>query len=317
MTSSSMFRPKVDVVIPVKDGEQFIAEAIQSVLDQTYFVNRIYIVDDDSKDSTVKVCQKFVKTDTRIEILKNIGRGVSAARNTGLSASSADYVAFLDSDDKWLRQKIELQILRIQKYHNSNALVYVGYSYIDKDSAPLNGGALPTKEGNLFIDLLIHRYSLTSSASGVLAPREIIQRVGGFDENMWWGEDWDLWVRLAKELPCLMVDSKLVEIRIHSQSSQRRERKNLAQDIFLQHSILFSKWPKYILRSFWFMRFYVAELASALSPHVKRPLRSFSVWRDLFDISPVLFILGLVLMPIVLIIIPYRFCKKHLFRMFK
>src|SRR5947209_13220762 len=99
----------VSVIIPTYNHGRFIADAIESVLAQTYPVSEIIVVDDGSTDETQEVVEKFGE---KVRYIEQANAGVSAARNTGIENSDGDLVAFLDADDTWLPEKIEKQVAK-------------------------------------------------------------------------------------------------------------------------------------------------------------------------------------------------------------
>lgn len=104
---STMSGIRVAVVIPAYNARNYLAQTLQSVIDQTHRALEIVIVDDGSTDDTASICRHFAASDPRIRIVSTENRGVAAARNTGIEASKSDYIAFLDADDLWHRTYIE------------------------------------------------------------------------------------------------------------------------------------------------------------------------------------------------------------------
>ena len=106
-----MKEPLVSIIMPAYNAEKYIEESIKSVCDQTYENWELLIIDDCSKDNTLQIVQKFSKVDERIKCLNQItNSGVAKARNRGLKESRGEYIAFLDSDDLWEKEKLEKQI---------------------------------------------------------------------------------------------------------------------------------------------------------------------------------------------------------------
>ena len=114
---------KVSVIIPVYAAEKYIAATVQTVLEQTYNNFELLIVDDGSPDKSIEICQQF--TDSRIRIIRQVNRGVAAARNNGIRHSQGEYIAFLDADDLWLPEKLEKHINHLE----SSPAVGVSFSY--------------------------------------------------------------------------------------------------------------------------------------------------------------------------------------------
>ncbi len=212
---------KIDVIIPVWNGEKFIINAIDSVLNQTFLPHKIIVVDDGSNDKTYSLVSKYAENSkVEIRIIKKVNGGLSSARNTGIKESTVDFVAFLDADDVWLPDKLKKQIEKynLSKFKNLG-LVYCDYDVIDSKGiikyknykSPLDKKKM---RGKVFKKLL-ERNQITSSGSGVLIKREVFKAVGLFDEKLKWGEDWDMWLRIAEKFEVDFVPEILVHIRKH------------------------------------------------------------------------------------------------------
>ena len=199
-----MTERRVSVVIPVFNGERFLAEALESVFAQTVPPAEVIIVDDGSSDGSVAVAGTFPGA----TVLELPHRGVSAARNTGVRASSGDYLAFLDADDTWGTTKLERQ-LELSRSNPDAGIVMVrqGYRFEGPVPAwfrgPTDGGSEPGFQ-----------------PSGWFMPRETWERVGLFDETMTHSEDTD-WLARATDLGIrsAMVEEVLVIHRIHDQNA--------------------------------------------------------------------------------------------------
>ena len=204
---------QVDVIIPTYNSMPYLQHAIQSALSQSFQDIRIFIVDDGSTDET----QAYVGTinDERLVYLRKENGGPSSARNRGIEASDAPYVAFLDSDDLWEKEKIERQLQVITEGHG---LVYCHQKTLDESGAVI--GSLEAKlRGSIFDDLLTGT-GIVGSDSSALVRRNIIAAVGGFDERLWFGEDWDLWLRVARKHSVDFVAEYLVGIRVRKGALQ-------------------------------------------------------------------------------------------------
>ncbi len=123
MSSTSSPSKKVSVIVPVYKAERYVAETIQSILDQTYKNFEIIIVDDGSPDRSIEICQQF--SDPRIRIIQQSNRGLPGARNTGIRNAIGDYISLLDADDIWLPQKLEKHV----EHLNNSPQVGLSFSY--------------------------------------------------------------------------------------------------------------------------------------------------------------------------------------------
>lgn len=127
-------KPLVSVITPLYNCEKYIEETILSVINQTYENWEMIIIDDCSKDGGIKIVEKYQKLDNRIKLYKNEeNQGVSYTRNRAIDLSEGKYIAFLDSDDLWKKEKLEKQISFMEK--NNIVLSYTGYEKINSDGS--------------------------------------------------------------------------------------------------------------------------------------------------------------------------------------
>lgn len=188
--------PLVSVVIPSYNHGRFLGRALQSVLDQTYTNSEVIVIDNHSTDNTDAVMASFA--DPRITYLKLHNNGIIAAsRNAGLRLAKGEWIAFLDSDDYWIRNKLEQCILNCSNndviYHRLMCYKALDSGYVKED------GVLDCRDitNNPHHNLLKYGPSLTTS--GIIVKKNCLMALSGFDEsiNIVGGEDYDLWLRLA------------------------------------------------------------------------------------------------------------------------
>ena len=233
----------IDVIIPVRNGELFISECLDSVLNQsaiTHF-SRIIVIDDGSEDNTAGIVEGYVKQGLGVDLHSTGQRGLSAARNYGLRLSTAENVAFLDSDDLWLPHKLESHLDHLEK-HSSCFFSFTLASEFrsNSDLAKLQG---LNRENPTFNSMLLQEFRIYGSGSSVFVDRALARSEGGFDEEMKFGEDWDFWLKLAqRQLPCQLSETATL-IRIHPLSMQRTKR--VGDERFLNSSVHFQEWAKY------------------------------------------------------------------------
>lgn len=123
----------VSIIMPAYNAEKFITDSIQSVLSQTYKKFELIVIDDCSLDRTVQLVQNYAEQDKRIVLVQHKkNQGVAEARNTGLNLAKGDFIAFLDSDDKWVEDKLEKQ-LAVLKERNDVDVVYGSYYRFNND----------------------------------------------------------------------------------------------------------------------------------------------------------------------------------------
>ncbi len=188
--------PKVSVIIPAYNAEQTILETVESVLNQTFRDFEIIVIDDGSSDKTLRILETI--QDLRVKVFSYENGGVAVARNRGISKASGDYVAFLDHDDLWTPDKIEAQLSCLEKHPNAG----VAYSWTQFMRGEKGGhhfilGTPVMHRGNVYSELL--KTNFLHSGSNLLARKEAIDAVGGFDPTPKNCEDWDYYLRLAAQ----------------------------------------------------------------------------------------------------------------------
>ena len=188
------------VVIPLYNKERHIGRAIQSVISQTYQNFEIIVVDDGSIDNSVKEVIKIKEKDSRIRLIKQKNSGVSSARNKGIEEAKFDYIGFLDADDMWMPNFLESIKKLIEEYPDAGA--YATSYQIKKENGKLepfiNYYSFKEKWHGIVEDYF--KYSIKTSlisASSVVIPKSIFNKVGKFHLGLKMGEDRDMWLRIA------------------------------------------------------------------------------------------------------------------------
>lgn len=213
MKSTNDTSPLVSVIMPTYNHARYIAEAVESVLSQSYKNFELIIIDNYSTDNTAEIVASY--KDNRIKYLKFRNNGIIAAsRNHGIKNSSGKYIAFLDSDDIWLPEKLELQI-SLMESNEEIGMSYVLYSHLLEDGSikgvfPKSGHRL---RGNVFTSL--YRKSVIAN-SGTVVRMELFNELGLLDENpkLVTIEDYEMWLRVAKSRPVDYIDKALLLYRI-------------------------------------------------------------------------------------------------------
>ena len=194
--------PLVSVVIPTFNRWPLVAEAVNSVLAQSHRDCEVIVVDDGSTDATAS---QLAKLASRLKLFVTERRGVSAARNFGVSQSRGHYIAFLDSDDLWLRRKLERQT-RFMDEHPEFHICQTDEIWIRK-GVRVNPRAIHQKtSGDIFkrsLELCL------VSPSAVMMTRALFDRTGGFDEAFPVCEDYELWLRISAQHQVALVPDRL------------------------------------------------------------------------------------------------------------
>jgi glycosyltransferase involved in cell wall biosynthesis len=201
----------VSVVIPAFNHARFLAACVESALGQTLAAAEVIVVDDGSTDETQSVLERF---GSRVRVLRQPNRGVSAARNAGAAASRGELIAFLDADDEWLPRKLEAQAARLQAEPDLG-LVHCGIVEIGPDGEEL-GVRLDGLEGRVAQEMMLFRRGvILGGGSAAVVPRAVLEETGGFDESLSTSADWDLHHRIARRRAVGFVREALVRYRIH------------------------------------------------------------------------------------------------------
>lgn len=210
----------VSVVIPVYNHETFIAEAIESVLQQSYPNLQIIVVDDGSTDGTKDVLEKFKG---KIELISQANAGLPAARNAGIRRATGEFIAFLDSDDVFLPEKIEKQ-LRVFEENPEVGMVHTGASVVRPNETGWEvwydywPPTYATREEQID-ELLKWNYMVVST---VMVRRELFSQVGLFNESLRYAEDYEMWLRLLTCCSIGVVPDIFIHYRWHGGNMSRQ-----------------------------------------------------------------------------------------------
>ena len=197
------YNPLVSVVIPTYNRRGMVQDAIDSVFSQTYRPLELIVVDSGSNDGTKEA---VLGLDKGVIYLESKTKGPSSARNMGISSATGDYIAFLDDDDLWHPEKIEIQI-EFLKRHPDVAMVSSDTVSQDEDITPKNE---PWIFGDLYPRLFMESFVSTPT---VVVRRDVVEEVGGFNEKYIRAEDYDLWLKIAKVFPIAHLKAPLVLVR--------------------------------------------------------------------------------------------------------
>ncbi|MEA2336204.1 MAG: hypothetical protein QOE82_211 [Thermoanaerobaculia bacterium] len=201
----------ISAIIPTYNYGRFLREAIDSVLSQTYQVLELIVVDDGSTDDTPQILASY---GDRIRAIFQSNGGVGAARNTGIAAARGEYLAFLDSDDIWLPDKLEKEIALFDA-DPTLGLVHCGAETFDNSGKVLYV-SLSGLQGWVGPDLLrLDQTVIAAPGSGTTVPKRVAEEIGGFDPRLQPSEDWDFCYRIAARYRVGYVPEILVRYRMH------------------------------------------------------------------------------------------------------
>ncbi|MCA1581403.1 MAG: glycosyltransferase [Acidobacteria bacterium] len=211
--------PRVSVVLTTHNRSRWMSEALASVLNQTWRDFEVLVVDDASTDDTREVVRAV--DDPRVRYLRNERNlRLPASRNRGIREARGEWVAFLDDDDAWLPEKLEKQIAVVGRGAADLGLVYTGSVMVDRVSGKIHYTWLPAKRGDLS-EVLRDGNCLGPGGSTALARKTSLERAGLFDEDLRYGEDYDLWIRLASAASFDFVAEPLIRCGIHPSGMTR------------------------------------------------------------------------------------------------
>ena len=234
---------KISAVIPAYNSAEFLKEAIDSILKQTHPVDEIIIVDDGSTDQTQQVVESF---GDQITYIKQANQGPSAARNNGILAAKGDWIAFLDADDQWTADKIEQQLNALKKAPTLK-LIAADMAEVDQTGdlliesvlakhnlleqfRSLNGKPLP----NALASLVTKNFIPTGT---VLAERAVLIESECFNPQIRFGEDLELWAKIACNHPITCLPEVMMLRRQHGNNATQNSEAMLKDLIKVMQSV--------------------------------------------------------------------------------
>jgi len=257
-----MTKMRVSAIITAYNSEMFVAEAINSVLEQSCPVDDIVVVDDGSTDRTRDIVASYSQNGVRYLYQENQGPG--AARNYGLRESNGEIVAFLDADDMWLKDKTRIQLDFLSE-HPEVALVsgFAWWWNVIKNHCSTSG-QVPRSLESLRRDMMV--YNTIGNPSRVMLRRSILADVGVFNQTIRWGQDWDLWVRIITLYKAAILPTPVIVYRWHEKNlshTRRWERLysywNVSRQAIQTHQPVYQR-PLLMIRSWSLFTFRRAKL---------------------------------------------------------
>lgn len=206
--------PKISAVITTWNRSKMLNRAIQSVLAQTFSDFELLILDNSSTDDTALVARSF--RDPRIRYIKHPPVNIAGARNIGLHESAGEYLAFLDDDDEWLPEKLADELSVFEKDATRKiGFVYGAYIHVDEATGKTFETIYPKHRGDVYAYAVSHEDTFTGAASNPMLRKSAVVEVGGYDERVTTGEDYEMFLRLAKRYEFDYVSKPVLKIYIH------------------------------------------------------------------------------------------------------
>jgi glycosyltransferase involved in cell wall biosynthesis len=204
--------PAVSVVIPTYNHRDFILRTLGSVFAQTFTDYEVIVVNDGSPDDTAGLLRPLAEAG-RIRYLEQPNQGQGAARNRGILAARGEFIALLDDDDLWPEDKLEWQVAALRARPGA-VLVYGLHDRLQPDGSVLPAAPKAHPAGSVYREFLKGCWLL--SPGQALVRASALRRIGGFDPRIWGSDDWDLYIRLARQGDFCFENRVALHYRVHA-----------------------------------------------------------------------------------------------------
>jgi glycosyltransferase involved in cell wall biosynthesis len=213
----------ISAIVPLFNGEQFISEALESLLSQTHPIDEIIIIDDKSTDQSLEKVQKLIETNETIKLLKNSSnKGSSHCRNLGIKESSGDYVLFLDQDDYLAPSFIDETNNHLNQHRGKEvAGLHTSYFIVDEKGEITAETSYKEIQPEEFLGYQFVRNRILSN-SGTVVKKSVLEQTGFYDESLKFSQDWDLCLRIGKLGMFSYLKKPLTHIRRHSNNTSSK-----------------------------------------------------------------------------------------------
>jgi glycosyltransferase involved in cell wall biosynthesis len=278
----------ISVIIPVRNGEQFVERTLESVLRQTYKEIEVIVVDDGSTDRTAAIVKNAAARDKRVILLSGPQAGVSGARNRAISHARGDFIAPLDADDLWHRDKLALQMDAIRRGGAQVGLAYCWSVAIDANDSIFSGSVSKFLHEGKVLNTLVERNFL-GNGSTPLVRRACLEAVGGYDPRFFearaqGAEDWQFYLSLAAISEFVVVRRCLVGYR-QTATNLSADFSRMQRSIDLVREFAHEQWSsvptEHWKRERYYTNHYLANLAlqaGSIGNAAAFHLRSIAAW---------------------------------------
>lgn len=233
--------PSISVIIPAYNAEKYIARAIEGVMAQTLPATEIIVVNDGSKDGTLKQLAKFGDA---IKVINVLNGGAAYARNTGIQQAKGELIAFLDADDFWYPEKLEKQLQVFSNHHSVGfsccnfANISTKFGFIDNNFSRFESGVEVFTDRLLGSEEALHlllRRNVIGTCSNVVIKREVLDKTGLFKTDLKQSEDFELWLRCALATDFFIDNEVLLEKIAHDGNLTNN---NLETNIYHEQALI-------------------------------------------------------------------------------
>jgi glycosyltransferase involved in cell wall biosynthesis len=200
----------VSIILPVYNGERFIAKAVESILNQTYRLYEFIIIDDGSRDATISIINTF--HDDRIVLLQNSDNlGIVESLNKGIQKAKGEYICRMDADDISVDTRLEKQV---QFLEDNKQIAVVGSQtvLIDENDREIGSEVYPVSPQNISKSIFLHNPFAHGS---ILIRASVFKECGSYDSRFIYNEDYDLWLRIGSKYLLANMPIQLLKRRIH------------------------------------------------------------------------------------------------------
>lgn len=206
--------PKVSVVIPAYNTLAYLPQSLASALGQTFTDFDVLIVNDGSTDAIEAWAAQL--TDPRVRLVTQANQGLPGARNTGITDTEGEYIAFLDGDDLWKPDKLAKQVALLDS-RPEVGLVHTSVSFIDARGDAISSPVAAHGDGDVYREFLtFNEFYMVRCGSTPLVRRACFGKVGLFDPSLKFAEDWEMWTRVAAHYHVATIAENLVLYRQHA-----------------------------------------------------------------------------------------------------
>ncbi len=206
--------PLVSVVMSIFNGKRFLAEAVESILDQDFQDFEFIIIDDGSTDGSAVELDSYQRRDTRVQVYHEAHSGLVSALNRGCELASGKYIARMDADDVAMKDRLAQQVKFMEAYPQVG-LLGASVEWIDATGNPLFTSTYPTGNDELKDELLLRRRCVFWHPTALLR-RDVLAKTAGYRSNVIGAEDYDLWLRIAEISELANLEQVVLKYRIHS-----------------------------------------------------------------------------------------------------